>query len=166
MNSIFTRTSVRKFENRPVEEEKVRKLLSAAMAAPTAGNQREYEFVVVDDPAILKELAAVSPYAGPAGKAPMAIVPLGNPQLCRFTDYIPQDLGAASQNILLEAVGLGLGAVWLGIAPLTDRMEKVATILGIPEGIVPFAIIPVGYPAEQRQAADRYEATKVHYNHY
>lgn len=165
-NSIFSRRSIRKFESRLVEKEKLRKLLEAAMCAPTGGNQREWEFVVVTEPELLKRLGAASPYAGSVAEAPLAIVPVANLEACRFEELWQQDLAAATQNILIEAVELGLGAVWLGIAPLPERMEKVAEILKIPGKMLPFAIIPVGYPAELKETGNRYEEAKVHDNRF
>ncbi len=166
MNSIFTRTSVRTYKDIPVEQEKVELLLKAAMAAPTAGNQREYEFVVVTDKDILQKLSKASPYAGSVAKAPLAIVLLVNPEGIPYEEYYQQDLGASAQNILLEATELGLGSVWLGIAPLEERMRAVAEILKIPAPKYPFAIIGIGYPKSVREAKDRYEENKVHYNQY
>lgn len=162
MNSIFKRTSVRNFQSKPVEDEKIVTLLKAAMAAPSAGNQQPWEFYVVTDPAILKQLAASSPYAGCSANAPAAIVPVYR-TFVMFPENAEMDLSAAVENILLEAVELDLGAVWLGIAPLEERMDKVKEILNLPEGIVPFCIIPIGYPAQAAPQHDRYDQTRVHF---
>lgn len=162
MNSIFKRRSIRTYQTRKVEEEKVTKLLEAAMAAPSAGNQQPWEFYVVSKKETLEALAACSPYAGCAQNAPLAIVPC-----CRKDAYFPEnvemDLSAATENILLEAVELDLGAVWLGIAPLEDRMEKVVKVLDLPEYLTPFAIIPVGYPKQDAVQENRYNEQRVHY---
>lgn len=166
MNSIFTRKSIRKYEKRFVEPEKVELLLKAAMAAPSAGNQRAWEFIVVTDEKILQQLSSASPYATPMKEAPLGIIVLANTNEIRHPKFPQQDLAAASENILLEAVELGLGAVWLGIAPAKERMEKVSEILGIPKHVEPFAMIPVGYPVENRIEEDRYDCAKVHYNRY
>ena len=166
MESIFRRRSIRKFENRQVEEEKMHLLLKAAMSAPTARNQREWEFVVVTDKAILKKLAEASPYAKPVEGAPLAIVPLVNKNKLESPAYAHQDLGAATENILIEAEELGLGAVWLGIAPREERMESVSKTLKLPENVEPFAVIAVGYPGERKETEDRYDKEKVHFNKY
>ena len=166
MNSIFTRRSIRKYQERPVEEEKIRLLLGAAMAAPTAVNQREWEFVVVTDKAILGRLSEASPYTKPAGRAPLAIVPVGDSHRLKSPGYFQQDLAAATENIRLEAEELGLGAVWMGIAPVEERMDTVSGILELPEHIQPFSIIAIGYPDETRPEEDRYEEDRVHYNKY
>ncbi len=161
MNSIFHRTSIRAFEGKEVEMEKITQLLKAAMAAPSAGNQQPWEFFVVKDPQIKAGLAASSPYAGCAAGAPIVIVPCCRAEAV-FPECVPLDLSAATENILLEADELGLGAVWLGIAPLEDRMNAVKKVLGLPDSLVPFALIPVGYPKTVRPQQDRYDESRVH----
>ena len=166
MEAIFSRTSIRKFENRPVEDEKIEKLLRAAMAAPSAGNQQPWEFIVVTDPQLSSALSSVSPYAGPAAAAPLNIVILQSASSARWPEYAPQDLGAAAENILLEAVELGLGAVWLGIAPLQERIDKVKELFSLPDTVSAFAIISVGYPASAAAQIDRFDPARVYTNGY
>lgn len=166
MNCIFTRRSVRKYLDRPVEKEKVEQLMRAAMMSPTACNQREYEFIVVDNRDLLERLSKVTPYTAPVGRAPLAIVPVAKKSLMKAEEFWEQDLGACTQTILLEAVQLGLGAVWMGIAPRQDRMQEVADILGIPDGVFAFAIIAVGYSPYEAAVRDNYEEERVHYNKY
>ena len=125
MNSIFHRTSIRTYQDKKVEAEKTEKMLQAAMAAPSAGNQQPWEYYVVTNADKLKELAQTSPYAGCTANAPMAFVACYRKE-CRMPEYAPIDLSASVENLLLEADELGLGAVWLGIAPLRDRMDKVS----------------------------------------
>jgi nitroreductase len=125
MNSIFQRRSVRTYLEKPVEPEKMETLLRAAMQAPSAGNQQASEFLVVQDAAALRQLSRMSPYAGLLAKAPAAIVLLGNAQRMKFSENWEQDLGAAAENLLLEAAELGLGAVWLGVHPLSERIDAV-----------------------------------------
>lgn len=168
MNAIFARRSIRQYTDKSVENEKIEQLLRAAMQAPSAGNQRPWEFIVVQDKTMLEALAQVSPYAGPVKGAHTAIVILGNAKLptTRFPEYMPQDLATATQNLWLTATELGLGAVWLGVAPLQERMIQVRKLFNLPETIMPFAIVALGYPAAESTAVDRYEPDKVHYNSY
>ena len=167
MNSIFTRRSVRNFENKPVEKEKIELLLKAAMQAPSAGNQRPWEFIVVQEKVLQKKLAMASPYASPVKEAPVSIIVLGNMQGLMLPDNWQMDLSAATQNILLEAVELELGAVWLGIAPVKERMDHIIHMFNLPKHIVPFAIVSFGYPCTARnQYIDRYEPSKVHHDKY
>lgn len=162
MNAIFTRTSTRQFEPRKVENKYLIKLIRAAMAAPSAVNQQPWEFYITEDRDILSRLAKVTPYATPAGNAPAAIIP------CYYAEGLPVpqmaliDMAIATENILLEAEALGLGAVMLGIAPDEERMKTVAEILHIPGTLKAFTIIPVGYPLHKHEQEDRYEPSRVH----
>jgi nitroreductase len=162
MNSIFHRTSIRKYQNTPVEQEKVTKMLRAAMAAPSAGNQQPWEFYVVKNDEVIRKLAATSPYAGCAVNAPMAFVACYRKH-CRMPEYAQIDTSIAVQNLLLEADELGLGAVWLGIAPLQERMDAVRNVMNLPDELEAFAIIPCGYPAEEKKQQDRFEEARIHY---
>lgn len=162
MDAIFERTSVRKFQDKPVEPEKADMLLKAAMAAPSAGNQQPWEFYVVTSKKMLRTLSACSPYAGCTAKAPLAIVPCCRVQDARFPQCLQMDMSAATQNILLEAVEQGLGGVWMAVEPFEDRMEAVAEALQIPAGLTPFAIIAVGYPDMDMQQQNRYDEARIH----
>lgn len=163
MKEIFERVSIRKYENRPIEDEKIEHILRAAMAAPSAGNQQPWEFYVVTDPEKIKALAATSPYAGCAADAPVVIVPCYRKSGILFPEYAQIDLSIATENLLLAVTSLGLGAVWLGVAPLADRMEKVESVLDMNSNLHAFALVPVGYPAESRKQEDRYEIARVHF---
>ena len=162
MNSIFHRISVRKFQNRPVELEKTEAILRAAMQAPSAANQQPWEFYVVTDKEKLKELAGVSPYARMTEYAPAAIVSVYRKE-CPLPNYAEIDLSIAMENMWLETDAQGLGGVWLGIAPIEERMTAVESILGIPDTQRAFALFPYGYPAEERKQQERYDITRIHY---
>lgn len=162
MDSIFHRTSIRKFLDKDVEPEKVEMLLKAAMAAPSAGNQQPWEFYIIKDRGTLLKLSACSPYAGCAGNAPMAVAACYHDNL-KFPEYAHIDMSACTENLLLEADALGLGVVWLGIAPLKERMDKVKAVLELPEGTECFALIPCGYPAQVGEQQDRYDRARVHF---
>ena len=166
MDAIFTRRSVRKFLKTPVEMDKIEQLLKAAMQAPSAVNERSWEFIVVQDKKLLGKLAMMSPYAGVIKDVSVAIVALGNTKQMYFPEYWQLNLAAATQNILLQAVELDLGAVWLGVAPEADRMKYIAGLFALPEHVLPFAVIPIGYPATENKFIDRYEPEKVHYDKY
>ena len=162
MNSIFHRISVRKYQAKDVEQEKIEKLLRAAMAAPSACNQQPWEFYVVTNQDVIKALSEASPYANCAAEAPVIFVPCFRSEGIA-PEYFNIDLSAAVENLLLEADAQGLGAVWMGISPDAGRMEAGRKELGIPSGLNPFALIPCGYPAEERPQEDRYEENRVHY---
>lgn len=162
MNSIFHRISVRKFLDQKVEREKIEKILSAGMQAPSAANQQPWEFYVVTNRELLKKLAVSSPYALPAAGAPAAIVSVYRKN-CRLPEYAPIDLSIAMENIWLETDELGLGGVWIGTAPQKERMDAVRQILNIPDDLEVFALFPFGYPAESRPQQDRTDLSRIHY---
>ena len=162
MNHIFTRVSIRKYQDRPVEKEKTLAILRAAMQAPSAGNQQPWEFYVVTNMEKLKALSEVHPYAGMTKDAPVAIVAAYRKE-CILPDYAQIDLAIAMENLWLEADAQGLGGVWLGIAPQEERMKRVEEILSIPDTMRAFAIFPYGYPAEERKQQDRFDESRIHY---
>lgn len=162
MDTIFHRISVRKFTEQKVEQEKIEIILSAGMQAPSAANQQPWEFYVVTNQELLKKLSTSSPYAGPAGGAPAAIVSVYRKD-CRLPEYAQIDMSIAMENIWLETDALGLGGVWIGTAPLQERMDAVRSILNIPDSLEVFALFPFGYPAESRPQADRTDPALIHY---
>ena len=167
MEVIFNRRSIRKYVDKPVEKEKMEKLLRAAMQAPSAGNQQPWEFIIVEDKERLKKLSEASPYSKMVANSPVTVVLLSRKEGVKFPPCIPQDMGAAAENLLLEAVQLGLGAVWLGIAPVQERMNYIKDLFSLPESIEPFALIPVGYPDGQKnEFVDRFDATRIHYENW
>lgn len=163
MNEIFKRRSIRRFEPRPVEPEKIQRILRAAMAAPSGGNQRPWEFYVVRRPETIAELARSHQYAGCAAGAPAVIVPCLKTAGLRFPELGEIDLAIATENILLEITAQGLGGVWLGIAPVAERIEKVDAILGLGDDLHAFALVPLGYPAETPAERDSFDPARIHY---
>lgn len=163
MDEIFKRISVRKFENKPVEKDKIMQIMKAAMAAPSAGNQQPWEFFVVTDKEKIKKLAACSPYSGCAANAPAIIVPCYRTSGLRFPEFDTIDLAIATENILLEITSLGLGGVWLAVAPVKERIEKVDAALDIGNNIHSFALVALGYPAEDRPQQDRFDENRIHF---
>ena len=162
MNSIFHRISVRKYENKEVEADKIELMLKAAMAAPSACNQQPWEFYVVTDKNVIEQLSQASPYAGCAKEAPVVFVPCFRSEGIA-PEYFNIDMSAAVENLLLEADALGLGAVWMGISPDEERMNAVRKVLDIPADLNAFALVPCGYPAEERPQEDRFDKNRVHY---
>lgn len=162
MNSIFCRTSIRKYEDRPIEPEKVELLLRAAMAAPSAGNQQPWEFYVVIDREKLIALSECSPYAQPIKSAPLGIVVCCQAD-CPMPEYAQIDCSAAVENLLLQADSIGLGAVWLGIAPLQERIDAAKKVLSLPDSLYAFSFIACGYPAEKKEQQNRFDKTRIHY---
>lgn len=165
METIFKRRSIRKFTNQPIPDEVVKQLLEAAMAAPSAGNEQPWQFVVITEREILDKIPSIHPYSQMIKEAPLAILVCADKSLNKYdVDYWVQDCSAASQNILLAATANGLGTVWLGVYPRKERVEGLKDLFSLPEDIIPFALIPVGYPAEVKSPINRYKEDRVHYN--
>ena len=162
MESIYHRVSIRRFQDRPVEKEKTDAILRAAMQAPSAANQQPWEFYVVTNRDKIQALARSHPYAGAAANAPVVIVPVYRKE-CPLPMYAEIDLAIALENMWLETDAQGLGGVWMGVAPLEDRMQTVERILDIPAHLRAYALFPLGYPAESRQQQDRWDAARIHY---
>lgn len=164
MQEIFNRRSIRKFTSDAVEPDKIDKLLRAAMQAPSAGNQQPWEFIVVKNKETLARLSEVSPYAKPVTGSAVTIVLLGNEKEIKIPKGWEEDMGAASQNLLLEAVHLGLGAVWLGVATSDQVTDQVRRFFDLPDHIKPYGLIAVGYPDGQKNVfIDRYKEERIHY---
>ena len=162
MNSIYHRVSIRKYQNKPIEKEKILAILKAAMQAPSATNQQPWEFYVVTNREKLIALADSNPYASACKEAPCAIVAVYRKN-CRIPAFAQIDLSIAMENLWLETDAQGLGGVWIGTAPLEDRMAAVKEILDLPENLEAFALFPLGYPAEEKKQEDRFEQERIHY---
>ncbi len=162
MNQIFHRISVRRYQNRAVEKEKTTAILRAAMQAPSAANQQPWDFYVVTDKEKLAALAGTSPYAKMTADAPAAIVAAYRKD-CMLPQYAEIDLSIAMENLWLETDAQGLGGVWLGIAPIEERMRAVEKVLEMPQTLRAFAVFPYGYPAEERAQQDRFDESRIHY---
>ena len=162
MNPIYTRVSIRKYQDRPVEKEKTMAILRAAMQAPSAANQQPWEFFVVTNRAKLAALSKVSPYAGMTKHAPIAIVAAYRKD-CRVPDYAQIDMSITMENLWLETSMQGLGGVWLGIAPREERMTAVEEIIELPDTMRAFAIFPYGYPAEEKPQENRFDESRIHF---
>ena len=167
MDIIFNRRSVRKYTEKKIEPEKVDRMLRAAMQAPSATNQQPWEFLVIDDKDTIVKLAEFSPYAKMVPGAPLAMVILEK-QGMRAPLFTEQDLGAAVQNLMLQAVEDGLGSVWMGVGRGTERETFLTEMFNLPETVKPFAVLAIGYPADENanKFVDRYDETRVHYNKY
>lgn len=167
LDNIATRTSIRDYEARPVEKEKIEKMLRAAMAAPTAMNKQPWHFVVVDQRNVLDALAGANPYAKMLKKAPLAIVVCGNTDKMiegGGRDFWIQDASAATENLLLAAHAMGLGAVWTGAYPSEERCISISKVLSLSDNLIPLNMIVVGYPAEQPQPKQKFKEENISYN--
>jgi nitroreductase len=159
---VLSRRSTRKYTDQPVDDATVERLLRAGMAAPSAGNQQPWQFIVIRDRATLARITEWHPYAKMLPSAPVAVVVLGDPGGAKWEAMWPQDCAACVENMLIEAELLGLGAVWLGIHPLSERESALRDLLGVPQHAVPFAVVPFGWPQERKEPSDRFDEARIH----
>lgn len=166
LEAIFSRRSIRKYiADKPVEQDKIKTILRAAMAAPTARNIQDWEFFVVDTLEGKKKIMQAHPYASMLNTAPCAIIVCANKKRSENCEgYFEQSCAAALQNILLAATDLGLGSVWLGVYPRKEVRDALHKIFAMPADIIPVGIAVLGYADETKPKEDRYDIKKVHFN--
>jgi nitroreductase len=159
---IEARRSIRKYKaDAPVTREQLNRLVHAAMLAPSARNTRPWEFIAITRREILDEIARIHPYTQMCRTATAAIIVVAVPADGMPEGYFPQDCGAATQNILLEAVSMGLGTCWCGVYPRPERMDSLAKLLDIKEPKVPFNVIAVGVPDEAPPARGFFDESRI-----
>jgi len=167
LKTIMNRKSVRSYQAAPISKEQLELIVKAGMAAPTAVDKRPWEFVVITDRALLKQLAEALPYAKMAEQAAAAILVAGDLDRQhggREADYWMVDCAAAAENILLAVESLGLGAVWTAVYPEQERIEAVRELLDVPSGVVPLALIPIGAPGGDQKPKDKWDPRRLHWN--
>ncbi len=166
LEAIHTRRSIREYQRKPVAPELVEQIIQAAMMAPSAGNARPWQFVVLDDPQILREVPRIHPHGAMAAEAPLAIMVCGDLKLEKYPGNWIADCSAATQNLLLAAHALGLGGVWTGLYPEQDRVRGFQQLLGLPEHVIPLVLVPIGYPLRPGRRQHRFDADKIHHNRF
>jgi len=163
LDLIKKRRSLRLYTPEPLSDVDIRALLEAAMAAPSANNSQPWEFVVVTDQGLRQQLAETHNWSGMCASAAAVFVICGDPAR---SDHWVQDCSAATENLLLAATALDLGAVWIGIYPRAEREAHVRRTLGIPENIGVLCLVPVGHPAETKPPRTQYDEARVHRERY
>jgi len=167
LSIIYSRRSIRKYQTKPVPVEILTELIEAAMAAPSAVNTRPWEFVVITQAKKLEQVKKVLKHAN--YDSPAGIVVCGKPAAAFATpdgNFMEQDCAAATENILIAASGLGLGTVWTAIYPDRNQVKNVSMELNLPQGVVPFAFVLVGYPAEEKPARTQFDPKALHWESY
>ncbi len=162
METILGRRSIRKYSDESVTDAQVKRLLEAAMAAPSAHNRQPWHFIVVRDRNTLLEVPKFHNYSKMLEQAALAIIVCGDLETEGGTGFWVQDCSAATENILLAAKAAGLGAVWLGVHPNEALVKGLRGLLGIPERIMPLCIISIGHPLEEKPPGNRYRDDRVH----
>ncbi len=162
VDNMLNRKSVRKYSNKPVEQDKIDLIVKSAMSAPSAKNLQPWEFLVVTDKNLLKQIAKYIPNASYSKKSQFAIIVCGDKNVSE--KFWVQDCSAATENILLAVESLDLGAVWCAVYPYEDKVEKIQKLFKLPDNIVPLNVIPVGYPKKKETPKQKYNPKKVHTN--
>ncbi len=163
LHALHSRRSIRKFREQAVEENLLEEIIAAGMMAPSAGNEQPWHFVVLREPRVLKAISADHLYASVVEKAPVAILVCGDLTFDRYEGFWVQDCAAATQNMLLAAHALGLGSIWVGIYPRSQRLSNIRSIIALPEYVIPFSLLPIGYPDEDKGLEVRFDQSRVHY---
>ncbi|NQT26319.1 nitroreductase family protein [candidate division KSB1 bacterium] len=161
-NVLFGRRSIRKYSGQLVPEQSIQNILKAAMAAPSAGNEQPWQFVVIRERKVLDAIPNVHPYADMMKEAQAAILVCGDISLERHEGYWVQDCAAATQNLLLAVQAEGLGGVWLGVYPREPRMEGIKELVCLPAHVIPFSLIALGYPVEEKGPSNRFKPERIH----
>ena len=163
VKTIFERKSVRSFENKVLSKEQLELIVKAGMAAPSARNLQPWAFIIITDRNTLNTLADRLPYAKMLHEASAAIVVCGVPENAGDSPegYWVQDCSAATQNILLAIESMGLGAVWTGVYPRSERIDVVRDVLSIPQNVFPLNVIPIGYPKGENRPKDKFKPENI-----
>ena len=164
IEAILSRRSIRKYSNKPINSDIIKQLLETAFSAPSASDRRPWHFIIIDDREILDAIPKFHPYSNMLKNAKTAILACGDLHLEESEGYLSVNCSAATENILLAAHAIGLGACWLGIYPRKERINGIKKLIKLPEHIIPISLISLGYPAEYKTKEERYDENRVHYN--
>lgn len=159
-NAIFARRSIRKYQNKALENEKLTKILEAAMSAPTARNKQPWRFITVQSEEGKNKIMSAHPYSMMLKTAPCAVIVCADKT--ESMDFFQQDCAAAIQNMLLSATDLGLGSVWLGVYPNKERAAGICKAFNLPDNIIPVGIVVLGYADETKGRENRFDTNKIH----
>jgi nitroreductase len=164
MDLMISRRSIRKYTSEPIAEGKILQIVKAGMYAPTARNEQPWHFVLINERSIMKEIVNFHPHATMLEHASWAIFVCADLRLEKSPGYWMVDCASATQNLLLAAHSLGIGSVWLGIYPREERMNGMKNLFKLPDYIMPFSLVSLGYPAETKETPDRFNSARIHYN--
>jgi len=163
LEAIHTRRSIRHFTEEPVDHDDLHTIFTAAMAAPSAGNEQPWRFIVVQDKEMLLRLSQATQWAQPLSRAPLGLVVCADTTVLKYEGFWVIDCAAAIENALLAAHAIGLGGVWLGVYPEQQLVDAVRAIFDLPPHIIPMSMVAIGHPLEPRPAVDRFESAYVHH---
>ena len=163
LTELYNRVSIRKYENKPVEDVKIKELLRAAMNAPTARNLQSWKFLVITNREALDHMTDLQPYTSMMKQAYCAILVMGDRNCNPVDEYLYVDAAAAIENILVEGVNQGLGTCWCAVAPLQERVDNFRNYFHLDDHLLPIGVVAVGYPNEFKERVDQFDETKISY---
>jgi nitroreductase len=158
---ILKRRSIRKYKEKEIEEEILKKIIEAGMYAPSSSNKRPWFFILIKNKEILKKIADFHPYGKMLYQAPCAILVCGNKNLQNLEGYLALDCAAATQNILLSALSFGIGSCWIAVYPREERINFIKNLLNLEKNLLPISLVSLGYPAEEKEKPERFEEEKL-----
>lgn len=166
MDIIYKRRSIRKFSKEKVPEEIILKIIKAGMNAPSANNQQPWQFLIINKSELLQEITKIHPFSQMLHEAPVAILVCGDLNLAKSRGFWVQDCAAATENILLEITYQGYGGVWLGVYSEKNLVEEIRKLFKIPEHIIPFSLVAVGCPREEKEPKNEFHKDRIRYNYW
>jgi nitroreductase len=164
IKAIITRRSIRKYKKKVISEKIIKKLIEIGMSAPSAGNEQPWHYIIIDNSEILNKITEFHPHSKMLKEAECAILICFDKELEKHKGMAVQDCSASTQNIMIAANAYGIGTVWLGIYPRIQRLKGMKILLNLPNNIIPFSIISLGYPAEKKPSEKRYKLKRIHFN--
>jgi nitroreductase len=165
-DTLLGRRSIRHYAPGEIDVNDLATILRAGMAAPSAGNEQPWHFIVIRDRDTLRALSEAHPYAEMVRSASLAILVCADMEAVKHRDFWPQDCAAATENMLLAVHALGLGSVWLGVYPRDARVTEIRKIVPLPERVIPFSLLPIGFPAEKKPPGNRFSKDRLHEEHW
>jgi nitroreductase len=166
LETLLGRRSIRRYIPGEIDENDLAKVLRAGMAAPSAGNEQPWHFIVIRDRDTLRALSEAHPYAEMVKTASLAILVCADMAGVKHRDFWPQDCAAATENMLLAVHALGLGSVWIGVYPREARVAEIRRIVLLPDHVIPFSLLPVGIPGEKKPPGNRFTEDRLHEEHW
>lgn len=175
LENILARKSVRSYTDQKLTKDQIETLLKAGMAAPSGMDVRPWSFVVLQDPAKYEGIFGEGNFNLRMYKDAAAVLVVcadttvtrtprdGGDPVTTPNGIWRDDMGAVTENILLAAESMGLGACWTACYPYKDRYMPVKEALHLPVTVVPYCVVPVGVPGGDEKPKDKWDPTRIHY---
>ena len=164
LEALKTRRSIRKYTDKKISDKDIKEILNCAMYSPSAFDKQPWQFIMIDKKELFDDILKAASHAEMIKEASHAMIICGDKTLEESEGLLIQDISAVTENVLLAAHSLGLGAVWIGIYPFDEIVDGIKKLFNIPDNIIPVSMVVMGYPAEEAEQPVRYKEEKVHWN--